>query len=725
MSRNMLIAVAGILVVVLVIVAGIAGFLIVRNLTQPDQPADASWENVQQAGKMIVGTAADYPPYEYYLENQQIDGFDIAMMDEIGRYLGVQVEYRDFGFDSLFGALQVNQIDAAIAAISITPERQAFSDFSDVYLVTQDAILAQADSPITTIASLSDMAPYRTGVQRASVYESWLQTALVDTGQMPVSNLLSYPTIEDAMADLRAGMLDLVVLDAQSAVAFAQEGGTKEVGGGLNQQRLAIAVPTGAASLTEQLNRALLDLHNQGVIARLASEYLDLDPDYLLPTPTPTPPPAVTVTPGPTPNCIDGLAFIQHLNYELQQGQPPPQMQPGQPFTKGWRIQNTGTCTWDTSYHLVYMQGNTPESGMGGQTVHVGQQVAPGGQYDIQVNLVAPTAPGTYLGSWQMENGANMAFGERLPVSINVPGSVTATPTPGIEYTVDRTTIQQGECVTFYWKVEDVKAVYFYAQGQNWQDHGVAGESSQQECPPATTTYFLRVVMHDDSVTEQQITINVTSTPDAPVINEFYLQPSGQIEVEQCVDIFWNVSGDVSNVTITANNVELWTGAPLQGSLEDCPPGTGQVGYVIQATGTGGTSQRQETISVVADTTATPEPTVGPLPTETPEPTVGPLPTDTPEPEPTTGPEQPVIGSFTVNPLEVAAGDCVDISWSTSGGTTWVTILKGEEMLWDNAPLGGSTQDCPDAPGTVLYGIIAYNSVDETAKQNQKVTVGE
>jgi polar amino acid transport system substrate-binding protein len=720
-SRTILLIIAVILAVFLVVVACTAGYLIVRNLTQPSQPADSSWENVEKAGKMIVGTSADYPPYEYYVNGQQIDGFDIALMDEIGRNLGMQVEYRNFAFESLFGALQVNQIDAAIAAISITPERQAIVDFSDVYLVTEDSFLAQDNSPITDIASVSDIAPYRTGVQRGSVYESWLQTTLIDTGQMPASNLLSYEKIEDAVRDLRVGRLDLVVLDAQPALAFEAEGGVKVVGGGLNQQRLAIAVPKGATSLTEQLNRALTDLNNQGVIAQLASQYLDLDPDDLLPTPTPTPPQEVTVTPGPTPTCIDGLAFVQHLNYESQAGQPPPEMQPGQPFTKAWRVENTGTCTWDRSYHLVYVQGNTPASGMSGQTVPVARQVAPGEQYDIQVNLVAPANPGTYVGFWQMEDGANQAFGERLPVSIRVPGSATATPvptqtpTPGITFTVDRTTINQGECVTFNWRVENVKAVYFYAQGENWQDNGVAGEGSRQECPQVTTTYLLRVVMNDDSVVEKQVTITVNAAPDAPVINQFYLQPTGQIELGQCVDIFWDVSGNTSNVTITANSVDLWNGAPVEGSLENCPPGAGQVTYAVIATGPGGTSQRQESINVVAGATATPVPTDEPQPTDTPA----------PEPTATAAPDQPVIDSFSANPVEVEVGACVDITWSTSGGTTWVTITKNDDALWDNAPLAGSTQDCPDAPGSVLYGIVAYNAVDETAKQGQEVTVVE
>ncbi|MGD8903934.1 MAG: transporter substrate-binding domain-containing protein, partial [Anaerolineae bacterium] len=108
--------------------------------------ADDSWDRIQAAGKMVVGTAADYPPFESYVAPGQIDGFDIALMDEIGRRLGVAIEYHDYAFDGLGPALTQGQIDTAIAAISRTPEREAVVDFSNVYLVAEDGVLAREDS---------------------------------------------------------------------------------------------------------------------------------------------------------------------------------------------------------------------------------------------------------------------------------------------------------------------------------------------------------------------------------------------------------------------------------------------------------------------------------------------------------------------------------------------------------------------------------------------------
>jgi hypothetical protein len=91
----------------------------------------------------------------------------------------------------------------------------------------------------------------------------------------------------------------------------------------------------------------------------------------------------------------------------------------------------------------------------------------------------------------------------------------TPTGVPDVNFSVDRTQIKQGECVLFTWKVVNVKAVYFYQEGDRWQDKGVGGEDSRQVCPTASTTYYLRVAKPDDTVDLRQIAIAVEPAPTA------------------------------------------------------------------------------------------------------------------------------------------------------------------------------------------------------------------
>jgi polar amino acid transport system substrate-binding protein len=670
-------------------------------------PIPDYWQRIQQEGKMLVGTSADYPPFQFYDANFQLDGFDIALMREVGKKLGIEIEFNDFAFDGLGGALFLGQIETAIAAISVTPERQALADFSNVYYVGEDAVLADEDSDLQ-IATKEETSSLRIGVQRGSVYESFITQELVEPGILPEQNLLLYTDVGQGVKDLEKGLIDVVMLDLAPAQEFVAQGGVKIVAQGLNKQRFAIAMPKGQAALRRVINQALTDLQNEGVVADLAEQYLGVDEEDLQPIPVPTPEPPTptpapeqpTATPAPPPvGCIDGMAWVADLSYDDHNMTAPPVLQPGQTFVKGWRVRNTGTCTWNSSYFLGFVQGDA----MGGQPAFVRGQVAPGATFDFQVNLVAPTAPGTYQGFWQMTGSNGRRFGETIWVGIQVAAAPTPTPAPtqtpvaGISFTVNTTNIQAGQCVVFQWNVTNAQAVYFYAEGQNWQDHGVAGQGSQTECPPTTTTYYLRVVGRDGSVQTREITIYVTPAAGAPTITRFSANPPGPINLGQCTNLDWVVQGTVSNVQLSRNGVILWNNAPVSGNLQDCPTNAGTMAYQLQATGPGGTSQAMAYVTV---NQATP-PTATPVP-----PTPTPIP-PTPTPVPPTPPPQPQISSFTANPLQIQAGQCTNLSWSTGGGTAFTRITRNGAMILDNGPISGNQQDCPDQTGTVVYQLEA------------------
>jgi len=688
------------------IACGVAGFFyFVWGNDTPVTEADDSLAKVQSAGKIVIGTSADYPPFEYYVSNFQIDGFDIALMNEVANRLGVQPEYRNFAFDGLNEALQLGQIDAAIAAISVTPDREAEVDFTNTYYVTTGALLTSIQSGLA-VNQLQDVAGRRVGVQSGSVYESWAKENLVEPGILPLENLYVYQQSDQAVADLGAGRLDFMVLDLPPAEKAVESGGYAIAGEGVNYQRFAIALPKGSNSLKAEIDRILAELHTEGKIAELAKNYLGVD--ELLPTPTPTAPPGpdATATPVPPPVvCIDGLALVEHLSFDDQNMSNPPVMQPGQPFTKGWRVRNVGTCTWDTGYQLVYAHGNDPAARMSGEPVQITREVPPGDTFDIQINLIAPIKPGTYQAFWQMTSPLSGAFGERLPVGITVPAAPTATPpptatpVPGVTFTVDRTNIKQGECVNFYWKVENVREVYFYPQGADWRKYGVAGEANKTECPSVTTTYELRVVNLDGSVNLYQKTINVEPVAGAPVIAQFTVDPNPQITVGQCVTVRWKIDGEVNTIRITANNATLWDGAPKTGNLQDCPPGAGAVNYLIDANGPGGTSRQQRTINVVNAATATPVPTPAP--------------------------EAPVVYSFDVNPNEIEVNGNVNITWSTGGGTTRVVIKRNNDTVYDGPDLSGNYQQTLNQPGQVTFRIEAYNNAGNVDSREETITVHE
>ena len=99
-------------------------------------------------------------------------------------------------------------------------------------------------------------------------------------------------------------------------------------------------------------------------------------------------------------------------------------MPAGQAFTKTWKVQNSGTCAWTTSFKLTFSYGEA----MGGQTVSLPASVAIGDKVNISVDLTVPNKTGKLTGVWVLVDDKGQHFGPILTVVINV-GAVSPTPT--------------------------------------------------------------------------------------------------------------------------------------------------------------------------------------------------------------------------------------------------------------------------------------------------------
>jgi hypothetical protein len=116
---------------------------------------------------------------------------------------------------------------------------------------------------------------------------------------------------------------------------------------------------------------------------------------------SPTAPPEPTWT--PTPACLDKAAFVSDVTIPDNTN-----ITPGQAFTKTWRLRNDGTCPWNENYQLVFADGDS----MSNPTpLPIAGTVAPGSTVDLSVDLVAPSANGTYKGNYQIRNPQGIHFG--------------------------------------------------------------------------------------------------------------------------------------------------------------------------------------------------------------------------------------------------------------------------------------------------------------------------
>ncbi len=149
------------------------------------------------------------------------------------------------------------------------------------------------------------------------------------------------------------------------------------------------------------------------------------------PTATPFIPTATSIPPTATAVYIpcDRALFIADVT--VPDGA---KFSPNQTFTKTWRLRNNGSCTWNTSYALIFDSGDR----MGGPaSVPMPSTVAPGQTVDLSVNLKAPASAGKYKGFWKLRNAAGATFGIGAAgnvsfwVEIEVVSPTATTPAPG------------------------------------------------------------------------------------------------------------------------------------------------------------------------------------------------------------------------------------------------------------------------------------------------------
>ncbi|MBK8781715.1 MAG: transporter substrate-binding domain-containing protein [Anaerolineales bacterium] len=394
--------------------------IIAVSATSAVPASDDVWDRIMLNKKIVVGMSWDYPPFSSVDPAFQVVGLDIALIEEVGRRLQIPIEIQNYAFEGLPGALQLNQIDLAVAAMAITPERMSQMSFSPIYYVNQTAILANNDSAITSITDFNQLAGLRVGVRRGTTYEKMVQNLLIDTGLMSQDKLLSYMQTDESVRDLIANRVDVVLLGEATANYYGSQQNLRVVGTGFHEQDLAIAMRLDTPQLKAEIDRVMDEMLTDGTVLGLIQQYIQSDVSGALSTPIPA---ATLIFPLPVVAaplaCVDGMKFVADVTYGDSNMKSPPFVKPGEAFVKTWRVQNTGTCTWTPNYRLVYAYGNVTAAQMGGLPLNIPANVTPGQTIDLSIPLTAPTDPLTYQGFWQVQNEKGSLFGQAIWVAIS------------------------------------------------------------------------------------------------------------------------------------------------------------------------------------------------------------------------------------------------------------------------------------------------------------------
>lgn len=216
--------------------------------------------------KIYIGTNAEFPPFEY-LENGKITGFDIELMNEIGKVLNADIKIQDMAFDGLLPALQLKKVDVVIAGMTATEERMKTVAFTQPYYTASQVIIVKEGD--NSIKSFEDLKGKRVGVM------------LGFTGDTVVSEIegVKIERFNAAYAGimaLKADKADAVVLDSEPAKNYVKQNpGLKLAEADAAKEEYAIAIRKNDKALLAKIEKALAEIKANGTYDKLIEKYFN------------------------------------------------------------------------------------------------------------------------------------------------------------------------------------------------------------------------------------------------------------------------------------------------------------------------------------------------------------------------------------------------------------------------------------------------------------------
>lgn len=245
-----------------------------EEATTSNQSVDA----IKEAGEIIMYTNAEFPPFEYRDDNNNVAGVDVEIAQAIADDLGVKLVVEDVNFDSIVTSVQAGKAAFGAAGMTVTDERKESVDFSINYVTSKQYVILPEGKTIETI---NDLDGKNIGVQTGTTGDFIISDAINGTDDaeaiIPNATTNGYTSAILASQDLLSGRLDAVVIDklpAENIVAANSGKGLtatelKYADGSDTTEEYAICVQKGNTTLLDAINASLQKLIDDGTIDKL------------------------------------------------------------------------------------------------------------------------------------------------------------------------------------------------------------------------------------------------------------------------------------------------------------------------------------------------------------------------------------------------------------------------------------------------------------------------
>ncbi|MBK4714793.1 MULTISPECIES: arginine ABC transporter substrate-binding protein [Tenebrionibacter/Tenebrionicola group] len=214
-------------------------------------------------------TEASYPPFESMNADNKIVGFDVDLANALCKEINATCTFSNQSFDSLIPGLKFRRIDAVMAGMDITPEREKQVLFTNPYYDNSALFISLAGK----YASIEDLKGKKVGVQNGTTHQKYI------TDKHPEINTAAYDSYQNARLDLQNGRIDAVFGDTAVVTEWLKASSTLAAVGDKVKDKdyfgtgLGIAVRHGNTALQQQFNDALDKVKKDGTYGAIYNKW--------------------------------------------------------------------------------------------------------------------------------------------------------------------------------------------------------------------------------------------------------------------------------------------------------------------------------------------------------------------------------------------------------------------------------------------------------------------
>jgi polar amino acid transport system substrate-binding protein len=231
-------------------------------------------------GSLKVGANVGNVPWEFQDASGTIVGFEIDLVNEVGKRNGKKVEIVNIPFQGLFAAVQSGQIDAAVSSITITKKRLESVSFAQPYYDSDQSLTVTKASGIKNLAGMDGKT---VGVDTGSTGDMWATQHQADT---KIKEIRRYEGLNPAMLDLAAGRIDGYISDIPALLYYVKDKPQFAVIERIKTTEQYSVMTAKNSPLLAKINDTITAMKKDGSLAAIHKKWFGTDPDAGMATAT-------------------------------------------------------------------------------------------------------------------------------------------------------------------------------------------------------------------------------------------------------------------------------------------------------------------------------------------------------------------------------------------------------------------------------------------------------